>query len=146
MKLYSLLALGLLSKIIPLLWQYFKYLWNEVTFSSTVVTFDKLYAAISDLLYLEWAPPDGSIYTHTLIQHFRVSATFRTTSSMQNTTDWQNSRISNCSWNSLVVKCLCSSQILHHLHSIKFWDNEVHSQTLVLLSHVRNWILFGTIE
>ena len=37
-----MMALGMLNTVVPLLWHYLRYWWNERNFSSTVITFDRL--------------------------------------------------------------------------------------------------------
>ena len=38
-----MMALGILNTMVKLLWQYLRYLSNEANFSSTMITFDRLY-------------------------------------------------------------------------------------------------------
>ncbi len=57
-ELANMMALGVLNAMVPLLWWYLKYWWNEIEFSSTRITFYRVYTSVDwTILRLTYLSP-----------------------------------------------------------------------------------------
>ena len=73
------MALGILNAMVPHLWQYLRYWWNEANFSSTRITFNRLYLPTFIRFHdFHWAEPPTdvvSFHGHCLTCYLSKTAT-----------------------------------------------------------------------